>query len=345
MRPGMLRGLRGGCLGLTIAAVVGCGDWIVPPADSNRNVADFEAAWAWVDSVYPAFDIKQVDWDAVYAEFLPRAEAASGDEIGQVLHDMLGLLKDPHLYHTTKGGARYHPFLSPRMLSDRTAFSPQLVRRYFDGELSIAGKDGVEYGVMSERIGYIRITHFNVDGMMDDFPSVMASIRDADGLIIDVRNNTGGDHDKVEGVVRMFIDSQMAWPLAFYADQVRFEAWPTMQPYSTETRYEKPVIVLINGASNSSGELFPEVMRQLPNVTLVGDTTAGAGCSDRGEFRGKRRLPSGRLIQIPTGCICRYDGIPWEVLGIAPDIRVPQTEDDIAEGRDKQLEHAIEMLR
>jgi len=106
-----------------------------------------------------------------------------------------------------------------------------------------------------------------------------------------------------------------------------------------------PVVVLINGASLSSGELFPEVMKQLSSVTVVGDTTAGAGCNDRGGFRGDRRLPSGKMIHIPTWCITRYDGVAWEGAGIAPDIRVQQTEEDVAQGFDRQLEHALGLLR
>jgi hypothetical protein len=317
---------------------------IVSPAESSLNVADFEVAWAWVDSVYPAFDLKQVDWGAVHAEYRPRAEQALGDEIIQVLHDMLAVLRDPHVYHKTVGGARFFPYMSPRLLTDRHAFSPQLVRTYFDAELLLAGKKGVEYGILDGNVGYIHITHFNEDGMMDDFPSVMAFVRETNGLIIDVRNNTGGDHDKVEAVVNKFIHSPMAWPLALHANGVLFEPWPAMQPDGLHYRYVEPVVVLINGASLSSGELFPEVMRQLVNVTIVGDTTAGASCSDREGYRGNRRLPSGRMIHIPTGCITRYDGVPWEGIGIAPDIRVVQAEADVAQGADRQLEHAIELL-
>jgi len=332
-------------MALVCAALAGCEGWIVSPAESNRNLADFEAAWAWVDSVYPAMEIKAVDWAGVYAEYRPLVEGALGDDFYQVLNDMLSVLRDPHLYYKTNGGARFHPYVSPRLQVGRKAFSAQLVRSYFDGELHVAGKDGVEYGMLTGNAGYIRITHFNTDGMMDDFPSVMAFVRETDGLIIDVRNNTGGDHDKVEGVVGMFIESEMAWPLAFNADGGLVEPWPAMQPIQGPPRYTRPVVVLINGASLSSGELFPEVMRQLPNVTLVGDTTAGASCNDRGGFRGDRRLPSGKMIHIPTWCITRYDGVPWELVGIAPDIRVAQTEADVAQGLDRQLEYALGLLR
>ena len=51
------------------------------------------------------------------------------------------------------------------------------------------------------------------------------------------------------------------------------------------------------------------------------------------------------MIYIGTGYIERYDGQPFEWLGISPDIRVEQTEKDIQNGRDKQLEYAINMLK
>jgi len=330
---------------LFCSALAGCEGLIVTPADSNQNVADFEAAWEWVDSVYPAFDLKQIDWESVYEEYRPQAERAQGDEIFQVLHDMLSVLEDQHVYYTTQGGARFFPYVSPRLLNDRNEFSAQLLRSYFDDELWIACKDGVEYGILNGNVGYIHITHFNEDNMMDEFPLVMAFMSETDGLIIDVRNNTGGDHDKVDPVVSMFIDSAMAWPLAFGTDGVLVEPWPAIEPDWDHYQYVNPVVVLINGASLSSGELFPEVMKQLPNVRAIGDTTAGASCNDRFGYRGDLTLPSGKRIHIPTWCICRYDGVPWERVGVAPDIRVDQTTEDVAQGLDRQLEYAMGLFR
>jgi len=330
-------------LGCTLLA--GCESLIVAAPESSQNVADFEAAWAWVDAVYPAFDIKQIDWDSVYSAYRPEAERALGDEIHQVLFDMLSLLQDPHLYYATAGGARFYPYVAPRLLSDQDEFSALLVRSYFDDALHVAGKDGVEHGILAPNIGYIRISHFNTDDMMDDFPVVMESVRATDGLIIDIRNNTGGETEHVEAVVSRFVDSTLAWPLAFEQDGVLIEPWPPIEPDQAHYQYVNPVVVLVNGASLSGGELFPEVMKQLATVTVVGDTTAGAGCNDRGDDPGDRRLPSGKLIHIPTWCITRYDGVPWELVGIPPDVRVDQTEEDVAQGVDRPLEFAIELLR
>ena len=104
---------------LLCVALSGCEGLIVTAPDSNQNLEDFEVAWAWVDSVYPAFGFKQIDWSDVYLEFRPRAERALGDEIIQVLHDMLAALEDTHIYHKTIGGARFFTYVSPRHLEGR----------------------------------------------------------------------------------------------------------------------------------------------------------------------------------------------------------------------------------
>jgi len=82
-------------------------------------------------------------------------------------------------------------------------------------------------------------------------------------------------------------------------------------------------------------ELFPEVMKQLSNVTIVGDTTLGGGCNDVTEdIQGDYWLPSIKYIHIGTTYVLRYDGVPIEWSGELPDIRVPQTKEDIDQGMD-----------
>jgi C-terminal processing protease CtpA/Prc len=111
-------------------------------------------------------------------------------------------------------------------------------------------------------------------------------------------------------------------------------------------KYTNPVVLWINGASMSGAKLFPEVMKQLSNVTVVGDTTSVGGCNDVVEdIQGDYWLPSGKYIHIGTTYVLRYDDVPIEWNGVLPDIRMPHTKDDIDLGRDKQLKFAIELLR
>jgi C-terminal processing protease CtpA/Prc len=80
----------------------------------------------------------------------------------------------------------------------------------------------------------------------------------------------------------------------------------------------------------------------------VGDTTGGgggAGSNHSTTTVSDFILPSGKMVSTPTGYFERYDGQPIEWLGVLPDIRVAQTAEDIRQGRDKQLEYAIEFLK
>lgn len=104
--------------------------------------------------------------------------------------------------------------------------------------------------------------------------------------------------------------------------------------------YHKPVVILINGASFSAAELLPELMKQIHQVTTVGDTTGGGGGSNDVFY-----LPSNKRIKIPTSYFKRFNGDMVEWNGVPPDILVPQNEADIKQGRDKQLEYAITLLK
>ena len=158
-------------------------------------------------------------------------------------------------------------------------------------------------------------------------------------MILDIRQKRGGSYNNVEAVVSWFISYPMEKPPFYYYGQLA-DLLPFQPAGST---YTNPVVILINGSTFSAGELCTEVLKQLPNVTAVGDTTGG-GSVGSGE-EGLYFLPSGKSMEIGFIDLRRYDGLPWEWLGVPPDIRVVQTEADILAGRDKQLEYAIDMLK
>ena len=324
---------------------ISCEKLVVQSPQTNVNVEDFEFAWGRINEVYPLLEFKKIDWDSVYAIYHPMARAARGDEIYQVLHDVLGLLKDPHVFYLNEGGGVVFPFVSPRMLRERYAYSPYLVRKYFDQELRLACRDKVEYGILDGDIGYIYIATFNDDGLLDNFYQVMDHMEGSKGLIIDVRHNNGGLSENIRVIVSRFISSTLEWPKAYTKGGNPYTK-DAIQPDVDRFRYDNPVVILINGASLSGAELFPELMKQLSNVTVIGDTTAGGGCNDVDEnIQGDYWLPSGKYIHIGTTYVLRYDGQPIESNGVPPDIRITQSAADIQNGHDRQLEHAISLLK
>ncbi len=326
-------------------SLMACEGIIVTAPESNQNMKDFEAAWNRVKSVYPYLEFKKIDWDSIYTVYRPRAENANGDEIYQVLHDMLFELKDGHVYYHTNGGGEVYPYVAPRHLRDRHAYSPFVVRKYFDKELRLSESRSIEYQIIPGNVGYAFLSDFHEDYLINEFPEALQYLKNTKGLIIDIRQKRGGDYGNVEAVVTRFMTSPLERPDFYLLGELL--DLPPFQPQGPFT-YVNPVVVLINGSTFSAGELCTEIMKQLPDVTVVGDTTGGgsAGSQDNPpDATGEYHLPSGKLVYIGTIDLRRYDGLPWEWLGIPPDIRVIQTEEDVKRGRDKQLEYAIDMLK
>ncbi len=321
-----------------------CENLIVQSANSNKHLEDFEAAWNRVNDVYPYLGFKNISWDSIYVEYLPRVEAAQGDEFYFILHDMLAELKDGHVFYTTDGGGEIYPFYPQRHFKDRHAYSPFVIRTYFDKELILTESGSAEYEILPNNIGYVFLSDFHENYLTDEFPEILDYLRNTIGLIIDIRQKRGGAYHNVEAVVTRFMTEPLEKPGFF----VLGEEWilPPFQPQGPFI-YTNPVVVLINGSTFSAGELCTEVLKQLPNVTAIGDTTGGGsagGNSEPPEAITEYYLPSGKMIDIGTCDLRRYDGQPWEWLGVPPDIYVEQTEADIESGIDKILEYAIDLI-
>jgi carboxyl-terminal processing protease len=315
-----------------------CQRFVMAPDDEKdyfeENLGDFEETWGFLDSTFPFFEFMALDWDSIYTAYRPLAERAKGDEIYTVLMDLLSELRDGHtLLYVEGGGVPMFAYVPPRMEEDVGAYSPYVVRSYFDKELRVCGANKMEYEILDENIGYVYLSNFDSDAIQD-FDGVLEYLRDTRGLIIDVRQNGGGYSEQVYFVTGRFITSNMT------------EIWYDKNGESTEKMiyprlwtYQKPIVILINGQSISGGEDFPALMQALPNVTVVGDTTAGMGGLTE-DFT----LSSGKRITTT----CKYnmlDGnlIQWN--GVPPDILVEQTRDDIDRGRDQQLECGIQLLK
>ncbi|MFC1898099.1 S41 family peptidase [Candidatus Cloacimonadota bacterium] len=328
---------------LALILLFSCEDLLVQAPDSDQHRADFEAAWNKINEVYPFFDFKQINWDSIYTLYLPKVEAARGDEFYLVLNDLLAELKDGHVYYHTDGGAEIYPFYTQRHFKDRHAYSPFVVRSYFEDELKVTASRSAEYGVLPGNIGYVFLSDFHQNYLMNEFPGILNYLKNTIGIIIDIRQKRGGDYQNVEAVVTRFMTEPLERPNLYFLDELI--SLPPFQPQGPFT-YTNPVAVLINGSTFSAGEITTEILKQLPNVTAIGDTTGGGGGagSDSGDYKSKFRLPSGKLISIPTGYFERYNGELIEWLGVPPDIYVEQTEEDINNGIDNVLEYAIDLI-
>ena len=101
----------------------------------------------------------------------------------------------------------------------------------------------------------------------------------------------------------------------------------------------KPVTVLINERSFSDAEVFPYCFQVLELGKVVGVPTPGGviGTNDI-------TLSDGSTFRIPHVGYYGLDGTNLERFGVQPDVLVIETPKDRAEGRDPQLDRAVDVL-
>jgi carboxyl-terminal processing protease len=137
---------------------------------------------------------------------------------------------------------------------------------------------------LAEGFGSIVIRSFADEAIVAKFDAALLALRDAPGLIIDVRENGGGDTAVARPIMGRFITERKP-----YARMRRRKgdglspAWTEMVDPRGPFTFEAPVVVLTSRWSASMAEGFPMGMRGLGRATIVGTPMmrVGAGVFDR----------------------------------------------------------------
>jgi tricorn protease len=175
------------------------------------------------------------------------------------------------------------------------------------------------------KIGYVHIRNMSTAGMTE-FMREYYPVFNRAGLIIDVRNNTGGNID--------------AWLLARLLRQAWFEWRPrTGEPYSNMPyAFRGPMVVLVNERTASDGEAFAEGFRRLKLGRVIGTRTWG------GEVwlsSSNNLLDRGIATAAEQG-VFDYSGVLLiEGWGVEPDVVVDNLPGVTFTGRDLQWERAV----
>ena len=186
-----------------------------------------------------------------------------------------------------------------------------------------------------ERDGEGRLGYLHVQAMgaadMAQFTREFFPLVNRDGLIIDLRGNTGGNIDS--WIVTLL--QRRAW--AFWTNRT------TREPYSNQQRaFRGHVVALIDGNTYSDGETAAEGLRQLGIATLVGSRTAGAGVwlSDRNALADNGIARAAESPQFDLQGRWFVEG-----RGVTPDIDIDNLPHATFNGDDAQLNAAIKFLR
>jgi len=173
--------------------------------------------------------------------------------------------------------------------------------------------------MLADGIGYIYVRRIR-EGLEASLDQAVRRLKDARGLIVDVRGNTGGGFERRTSHVNFYVDE---------------DTTDTHRP-----RYKGPMAMLIDSRCISAGEGWASWFVANKRATFFGQTTAGA--SGRKEIY---LLKNGLYrVKYPVKAYTGFLDRPIERRGLEPDVEVRQTAADLAEGRDTVLEAAREYL-
>ena len=304
----------------------------------NSPQGNFDALWTIIDEQYCFLDYKQIDWDAIYDQYQPLITPdMPNDGLFEVLGNMLAELKDGHVnLSSASNTARYWNWY----LDYPRNFNESVVEGYLGRDYRIGG--GAEYTLLDDNIGYVYYGDFSSgigDGNLDEMLSYLSI---CNGLIIDVRNNGGGNLTYATKLAARFTNEKVLTGYIQHKTGKGHNDFSDPEPIylepSNSIRWQKRVVVLMNRHSYSATNDFINSMRYLPNVTLMGDKSGGgSGLPFSSE------LPNGWGVRFSASPHLDAEGQHIE-FGIDPDIKLDMNAEDEARGIDTMIEAARALL-
>lgn len=321
--------------------LVSCEDVFFQATPENQPEAIFENLWTVFTEDYGPTSERHIDWNALYATYRPQVSASSSDdELHAAITGMLTHLDDGHVNLYAPNRPNFNANYIRNYKIDDSLFNlTNIKEHYLESGYQTGEEDAYVYGKIRNRnIGYI---YFDYVGdnffILDDF---LNENQNADGIIIDLRHNQGGDFTYCYSESGRLTNEKR---LAFRSRTKNgkgpndFTDWTDWYLEPSGSYFEKPIVVLTDRYTISAGERALMAYRTLPNVTTIGDTTSGALATVVG-----RELANGWYFSVPVQNTLLPDGLSYEGIGLAPKIRFVNEIEEVRQGLDKTLERAID---
>lgn len=194
----------------------------------------------------------------------------------------------------------------------------------------------VRWEMKDNNIVYIQISNFNQD--TDELFQEAANeiiLKNPAGIILDLRNNPGGYLDRAVNISSYWLEAGQTVVQEQFSNgdrqQYLANGLAQFKDYST--------VILVNQGSASASEIVSGALQDYGVAQIVGQTTFG-----KGSVQSLENLSDGSTVKLTIARWLTPEGRQIDVSGIEPNVLVELTEEDFKEGRDPQLEKAIELL-
>lgn len=334
----------------------------------SKPELNFEVLWHTFEDNYAFFTLRNIDWHATYKTYRPLITAnTTADSLYTIFSSMLSPFQDNHINVIVPGSKQFKSIKPSQFVQEfptdslrkafRNMIDHALLQQHF-APMQFAGPaaNGTPLFAYtaSSTTGYLRFNRCFVDGDAESVPdaivagkildTVFSSFKNVQSLIVDVRDNIGGNDEFAYEVAGRFTRKQMVGMYkqtrrrgAGYEDFEKPDTW-YIKPKGTR-QFIKPVVVLTNDKTVSAGDVFAMIMSELPNVKNIGANTRGI-YSDMYGFT----LPNGWMISLSNQRYYNNKMVCYEGKGTPVDIPVLNTRSNLQTKKDPVLQAALKQL-
>jgi len=206
----------------------------------------------------------------------------------------------------------------------------------FKMERALIPIPSVDSEMLEGKFGYIRLYTFG-DNSTKEFTNALNTLLEqgAEGIVFDLRNNTGGYVDTAIEITSLFIKEGVVM-----IEEVGDGSQKEYRASGDALNFEIPLMVLVNEGTASASEITAGALQGLNRAKLVGTKTFGKGYIQNWvplrQENGALRITIARWLT--------PKGRQLEEFGLTPDFQVVISGDDIQNNNDAQLNQALLLL-
>jgi carboxyl-terminal processing protease len=193
----------------------------------------------------------------------------------------------------------------------------------------------VEYDLLDDGIAYLKLNSFQARAPEQVHEALVALLsQEPEALVLDLRDNPGGLLSASVDIASEFIAEGV---IVAERGSNGLEEEHVARGHGLAT--EIPLVVIVNGGSASASEIVAGAIRDHERGLLIGEATLG-----KGAVQSPLDLSDGSHLRLTIARWFTPDGQLIEGEGLAPDIEVTLSDEDLVQGRDPQLDQAVSYL-
>lgn len=311
-------------------------------------MTNFEVFHKTFEENYPFFDLYDVDWQERKSMYKDQVTHLTSDkELSEIFLKMLEGVNDDHIMLTV-GDEEKTPYKDRPQWHKDSMSRPlvEVIEKEYVPQMKFSEDRFIRHGLLDDQNGYILIATFG--GYVSESESTQklseafyTALKDMGRrrIVLDLRFNRGGfDRAGIEMASFFTKEKTLVYKREVKSGDTYTEMTPVYVYPNEKSLHENEVVILTSGATVSAAETFIVAMKEVADVTVVGEASAGF-YSDMLE----RVLPNGMYYGLSHMRYYSAEDKPLEGHPVMPDVVMPINLNAMKEKKDPALDYVLDM--